>query len=297
MSNKLVTVGGVQFNTVPLSTLCNTAALRAFLPDVQPRLHAPQAAALSARGACGKCPGFRYLTNDQFKQHCKSDWHVSNLKRLADGKDSESFETWAAEASSSSCSDDDGDSEESEEVGSDMVMVMGAPWTRAGPGIIPRALLRTGLTPWLSDPPGFIAVLLLRSGRFAGAVWTATGELSLHTTFRRYTVRRKQGGSQLAHDMANNRAASSVGANIRRQQEVKMQEDLADLVNVQWKHVLSDYRTIVLVQVSKQQSNNLLLGPLANSDRVIKIPMTVHTPSFKEACRVHDVLTRVGYQI
>ena len=296
MSNKSVTVGGFQFTTVPLSTLCNTPALRAFLPDSQPRLHAPQPTALPARGQCGKCPGFRYLTNDQFKEHCKSDWHVSNLKRLAEGKSSEAFESWAADESSSSCSDEDNVSEESEEVGSDVLMIMGAPWTRVGSGVMPKALMSTGLIPWIADPPGYVAVLLLRSGRFAGAVWTATGDLSLHTTFRRYTVRRKQGGSQLAHDMANNRAASSVGANIRRQQEVKMQEDLVELINVKWKHVLADYRTLVFVQVSKLQANNLLLGPLENSDRVIRIPMTVHTPSFKEACRVYDVLTRVGYQ-
>ena len=31
--------------------------------------------------SCSKCPGFRYITNEEFREHCKSEWHAFNKKR------------------------------------------------------------------------------------------------------------------------------------------------------------------------------------------------------------------------
>lgn len=80
------------------------------------------------------------------------------------------------------------------------------------------------------------AVLLLRSGRFAGAVFDKEKAVC-HKSFQRYTTRRKQGGSQSAHDASGGKAKSA-GATLRRYNEAALKQDVADLM-VQWKDVLN----------------------------------------------------------
>lgn len=59
-------------------------------------------------------------------------------------------------------------------------------------------------------------VLLISGGRFAGALFREN-QVVQHKSFQRYTTRRKQGGSQSAHDQQ--RHAKSAGASIRRHHE------------------------------------------------------------------------------
>lgn len=87
-----------------------------------------------------------------------------------------------------------------------------------------------------SDPPstwyqaqasaiqGRWAILCLSGGFFAGAILDpCTHEILNHKTFRRYTTRRKQGGSQMAFDRKSGRAARSAGASLRRANEVQLE--------------------------------------------------------------------------
>jgi len=76
-------------------------------------------------------------------------------------------------------------------------------------------------------------VILLRSGAFASAVFTnCDAEPILHSTKKRYTVRKGQGGAQGSND-SNNGKAKSIGAQLRRDGEKKLWIDVRDTL-VKW---------------------------------------------------------------
>ncbi|KAL3826913.1 hypothetical protein ACHAXA_005993 [Cyclostephanos tholiformis] len=112
---------------------------------------------------------------------------------------------------------------------------------------------RDGSSLWSSTSSSSptIIVVLLRSGRFASAVYAIskpnnsnrddddTSKSSVvtmiaHNTSTRYTIRKGQGGSQSNHDQSKNKA-KSVGAQLRREGEKKLREDVHDV----WR----EYRT------------------------------------------------------
>lgn len=82
-------------------------------------------------------------------------------------------------------------------------------------------------------------------GHFAGALFDGAdaslghasrpaGEKILrHKTFRRYTVRKKQGGSQSTRDKQGH-APQSAGAQIRRANETKLKEEVMLLLSTDW---------------------------------------------------------------
>lgn len=65
---------------------------------------------------------------------------------------------------------------------------------------------------------------MLGGGRAALALFDAANVIK-HKTIQRYTTRRKQGGTQSAHDQAKGHAKSA-GAQIRRAQAVKFRDDV-----------------------------------------------------------------------
>jgi hypothetical protein len=68
------------------------------------------------------------------------------------------------------------------------------------------------------------AIFLSHGGYFAGGMFN-NGNCTLHTTFHRYTTRKKQGGSQASKDgQSGTSAPRSIGASIRREQYVKYKE-------------------------------------------------------------------------
>merc|ERR1719253_1858785 len=86
----------------------------------------------------------------------------------------------------------------------------------------------------LNDPANLptVVVALLQSGRFAAAVFAlrthhnvTSMKMLAHKTSTRYTVRKGQGGSQSSHDQAKNKA-KSVGAQLRREGERQLREDV-----------------------------------------------------------------------
>ncbi|GLD93020.1 hypothetical protein PINS_up001612 [Pythium insidiosum] len=100
------------------------------------------------------------------------------------------------------------------------------------------------------------AVFLLRSGRFAGAVFDHEKAIC-HKTFQRYTTRRKQGGSQSAHDNAGGRAKSA-GATLRRYNEQQLKQDIVDLL-VQWKDHLQTTE-LIFIACSKTERQTFFGG-------------------------------------
>jgi hypothetical protein len=78
-------------------------------------------------------------------------------------------------------------------------------------------------------------LLILSGGYFAGMVVDAcTGQILVHKTMHKYTQRKKQGFSQTKHDQQTGHKASSVGAQLRRENEAKLQVDVMDLLD-KWK--------------------------------------------------------------
>jgi hypothetical protein len=81
-----------------------------------------------------------------------------------------------------------------------------------------------------------VIVVLLRSGRFVSAVFSLTKAkmsktiamtMIAHRTSTKYTVRKGQGGSQSNHDQSKSKA-KSVGAQLRREGEKRLREDVHD---------------------------------------------------------------------
>ena len=248
---------------------------------------------------CGKCPGYAGPNIEHYKDHCRSEWHVSNLRRDLEGKQPMDFISWVASETHPIESDESESSEQDDDVidTNGAFIMQNMPWVRVNESsAVPKVVANQVLNILSNIESSRIVVLLLRSGRFAAAAWTGSGTVLHHTTLRRYTVRRKQGGSQAAHD-SSGKAARSVGANIRRQQEKKMNEELFEFVtSPQWFPLLSDPKTLILIQCSKRQRSNLLVGPLKDAN-TRSIPMTVVTPSFSEACRVFDTLLRFAFRV
>jgi hypothetical protein len=146
----------------------------------------------------------------------------------------------------------------------------------------------------------YVCVLLLRSGRFAGAVWDGLGNVLAHTAFKRYTVRRKSGGSQSKNDKSKNAPANSVGAQIRRAQERKLSEDVSQVVEEKWRIFFEDPRAVVFVHASKSLIDDVLVGPLSKGKqrcRVLPIPLSLHDPTFAEVCRAHRLLTQIAFSV
>ncbi|ODQ83201.1 hypothetical protein BABINDRAFT_159641 [Babjeviella inositovora NRRL Y-12698] len=124
--------------------------------------------------------------------------------------------------------------------------------------------------------PGKSALIMIGGGHFAGAIIshqrkstkgnTATAQMSLvdqlvdviaHKTFHRYTVRKKQGGSQSASDGSRGKA-SSAGSTIRRQMEVLLMTEVRELLQ-SWKSHL-DQCDNIYVRSTGQYNRSVLIG-------------------------------------
>ncbi|KAJ2059443.1 hypothetical protein GGI17_004387 [Coemansia sp. S146] len=145
---------------------------------------------------------------------------------------------------------------------------------------------------------GFVA---LDGGHFAGAIIdTQTGEFVAHKTFVRYTTRRKQGGSQSRQDNAMGFAANSAGAQIRRYNEQKLQDEIHALMD-EWRPWLKRCE-LVLVRVPRPNRQNFF-GPASTAAshplrwgdaRIREVPVPMARPSLAELGRVYADVTTVS---
>lgn len=138
-----------------------------------------------------------------------------------------------------------------------------------------------------------IIVLFVRSGRFAGAVFVR-GECVDHHTKTTYTIRKGQGKAQSAQD--SQRRAKSVGSQLRRQGEEKLQQDITETA-MRWKEQVNA-AALVLVSIPKTMKKYLfdsLEGILSRDDaRIRRVPLDLGRPTFENALLIHDVLTTVN---
>eukprot|EP00977_Amphora_coffeiformis_P017704 scaffold5873_cov172-Amphora_coffeaeformis.AAC.1 len=137
-----------------------------------------------------------------------------------------------------------------------------------------------------------IIVFFVRSGRFAGAVFLS-GECIQHRTTTRYTIRKGQGKAQSAQD--SQRRAKSIGSQLRRQGEEKLQEDITETATAWKAHV--DKAALFFVSCPKTMKKSFyesLNGIISRDDtRIRRVPLDLGRPTFESAVLIHDVLCTV----
>ncbi|CAM6128731.1 unnamed protein product [Calypogeia fissa] len=141
-------------------------------------------------------------------------------------------------------------------------------------------------------------VLLAAGGHFAGIVVNRkSGEVLAHHTFHRYVVRAKAGGRQSTQDKSG-KAPKSAGASLRRYNEAALQKEIRDLLSGWVGHIQA--ASHIFVHAPSANGQALFGGesaPLSRTDpRIRRIPFTTRRPTYKEAKRVHHILTTISYQ-
>ena len=144
-------------------------------------------------------------------------------------------------------------------------------------------------------------ILLIRSGSFAGAVFeNKKGSMLCHKTFRRYTTRRKQGGSQSRRDNSGGPKPRSAGAMLRRHNETEFAREMNELLceNEEWVRALSSCSHIFL-SCPRPMTHLLVGGPKDNTpflrgdSRIRRVPFIVHKPTLQEVQRAYRTLMTV----
>ncbi|CAJ1079249.1 ankyrin repeat and zinc finger domain-containing protein 1 isoform X2 [Xyrichtys novacula] len=138
-------------------------------------------------------------------------------------------------------------------------------------------------------------ILMTGGGHFAGAVFQGK-EVLQHKTFHRYTVRAKRGTAQGLRDSQNrSHTPKSAGAALRRHNEAALVKDIQDLL-VSWDEYLKEASAIFIRAPSYNKT--IFFGgraaPLDKRDsRVRTLPFATRRATFREAQRVHDMLSTV----
>ena len=137
-----------------------------------------------------------------------------------------------------------------------------------------------------------VIVFCLSSGRFAGAVFIGS-KCVVHRTSNRYTVRKGQGKAQSSQD--SQRRAKSMGAQLRRQGEIELQNDVRNTL-LDWKDHMKA-AAVVLISCPKTMRKTFFEGTqeiwTKDDTRVRRIPLDVGRPTFENACLIHSVLMTV----
>ncbi|XP_043716006.1 ankyrin repeat and zinc finger domain-containing protein 1 [Telopea speciosissima] len=140
-------------------------------------------------------------------------------------------------------------------------------------------------------------VLLASGGHFAGCVFDGNSIVACKT-FHRYVVRAKAGKKQSSKD-ASGKAAHSAGSTLRRYNESALKKEIQELL-ASWKPFF-DASSCIFVHAPSNNRQLLFTGGKAHFNHehsfVWHVPLTVRRPTFKEAKRVYNLLTRVVYEI
>ncbi|EFC37651.1 predicted protein [Naegleria gruberi] len=148
-----------------------------------------------------------------------------------------------------------------------------------------------------------IFVCIMHGGHFSGAIFDPSlGKAIVHKTFSNYVSRKKQGGRQLQHDIQTGHKAKSAGSEIRRNQEVKFQEKLTELLTETWKKYFDGegqqkvYCSFVYCpgNINRDMIEQLLWNEMDLKSLPIRnIPFQVPKPNFMNLISCYDKLCTV----
>nr|GMD38123.1 ankyrin repeat and zinc finger domain-containing protein 1 [Ipomoea batatas] len=140
-------------------------------------------------------------------------------------------------------------------------------------------------------------VLLARGGHFAGCVFDGKSVVA-HKTFHRYVIRAKAGRKQSSKD-ASGKMAHSAGASLRRHNELALKKEIQELL-AEWKPYFTNSSSVFIYA----PSNNRQLFFDGNKPffacqhcAIKNVPLTVRRPTFKEARRIYNLLTRISFEV
>jgi hypothetical protein len=257
---------------------------------------------------CRTAPGAVFEAEDELRLHFKSDWHRFNLKRQIRNQDMLSEEDFLVQEDISSLSgsgdDESTDDEGSHAEGNSRNLPVTTVLYKGVRVRLWRALLSVDKdfsprsTKWI--------VALFSTGHFAAGVF-AQGKLVAHRTFHRYTSRRKQGGAQSAHDNKSGKARS-VGAQIRRYNELELRKDIHALFTTKWKEHVAEADLIflgtpkrnrsVFFQIPQGAKQARKASAFDRADpRIRGVPFMTDRPTLKECQRACRRLGSVEYVI
>ncbi|KAJ1741347.1 hypothetical protein LPJ79_003624 [Coemansia sp. RSA 1821] len=158
-----------------------------------------------------------------------------------------------------------------------------------------KAELSTQSLPQVDPDSSLWTLMASNGGFFAAAVFdNRTGTVIAHKAIQRYTTRRKQGGLQSKQDGASGRAAISAGAQIRRYNERRLQEEIYELTT-HWQPLLAR-STRVFVRVPRTSRRTFFKPDSALSwgnENVRTLPVSMGRPSLRELQRVYMTLTHI----
>ncbi|KAK5861178.1 hypothetical protein PBY51_022593 [Eleginops maclovinus] len=284
---------------------------------------------VSDKMVCSACKCL-FISREEQTEHYKLDWHRFNLRLKISGMPpvtAEEFErkTGAGDMSSISGSESDSDDDDSDsESGGTSSNVTGTDnessvetslfngrlyskvffQNSAGQYLSVYRCILQGKSNDELDAGIFLkaisketvwVILMTGGGHFAGAVFQGK-EVLQHKTFHRYTVRAKRGTAQGLRDSQNrSHAPKSAGAALRRHNEAALVKEIQDLL-VSWTEHLKEASAIFVRAPSYNKS--IFFGgraaPLDKKDpRIHTLPFPTRRSTFREAQRVHDVLSTV----
>ncbi|KAF9124421.1 hypothetical protein BGX30_000956, partial [Mortierella sp. GBA39] len=147
-------------------------------------------------------------------------------------------------------------------------------------------------------------LILIGGGHFAGVVMDLAGQMSshgrdmkvvAHKTFHRYTVRKKQGGSQAAHGVAN-----SAGARIRMYNEEALKLEVRELLEG-WSHWIKQSECVFVHSPGNNRKvlyyENSVLSAAEKQGRLRSIPFMTRRPTLTELKRAFVELTTVKLSV
>ncbi|XP_029698232.1 ankyrin repeat and zinc finger domain-containing protein 1 isoform X1 [Takifugu rubripes] len=324
--NDEVLIGLAKVNSA-LQTLCNTATVPAVPKAIQ---HERQRESSLLREVSDKmvCLACRctFTNREDQVEHYKLDWHRFNLKQKMLGTSpvtAEEFEKKTGEGDVSSISGSESDSEEcadsddgnaaDSEASPESCLIMGQRSTKlifqnlAGQYLSVHRCILQGKSAESDDEQDvgsslkninkttLWAILMAGGGHFVGSIFQGK-EVLHHKTFHRYTVRAKRGTAQGLRDSQNrSHAPKSAGAALRRHNEAALVKDIQDLL-VSWSEHLKEASAIFIRAPSYNKS--IFFGsrsaPFDKKDpRIHSIPFATRRATFREAQRVHEVLSTI----
>lgn len=197
-----------------------------------------------------------------------------------------------------------------EQEDSDMVGVLQKKQLRPVAAKAPQADRSNGVPlPSIMTSPS-IFMCMIGGGHFAGMIVSLAPKLEkgssggeqrqatviAHKTFHRYTTRRKQGGAQSSNDSAKG-AANSAGAQIRRYNEVALEQEIRALLS-EWRDLIANAQ-LIFVRATGSSNRRILFGPYdgqilrQNDPRNRTFPFSTRRATQAELMRSFVELTRV----